>query len=701
MYSLQLQTPGGMEHLPTMLLHTPQLHAFTYSFDATQPPPTDAATIMPRVEEVNTIQQMLSNPRTNAVVLVGEPGSGKTTLAALLYRRLQTEIQSPPRLIWLTLGTYTTLPDILAAIISNINKSHDPAFFLLSPEQQITFLQQTLLRSQEQTLVVLDGFDELSGEENTDGMTDRGAISCFLTMLQTDLGSTRFLLTSYISPYGTQLPQHSRVQSYTVSRLSLSEATALLDHYQVHGSEQELALAWQRCRGHAFTLILFSALIRLSRFSLSYLLHSSDYKHLWNNEVTTHLLVELYTQFNAAQQTLLRALCLFNEPAPLQAILAVLQDGKSILDSSAIEHELELLAQLSLIQLVFDSRNEPRYLLHVLLHQYVIEHYLEGVEQTQKKMFVTALGVTGAISARMQDTEDAQHIALASGHLRVAAYYRQLANQNYRPIEKRRGPQDIEFLLTTIRYLCLGLHGQEACDLLFNERIHESMLEWGVHNTMICLYKTLIPPSGVLLRRDEGTIYNLLGMLYGRLGAYPQSMAYHEKALLLQRSLGNKHDEAITLTNWGELFLILQEWDLARTQFEQALLLNQQLHDPEMEIVLLHNLGLLHHMMKEYVQTLSYYQYALRWAYSIEGQKKVDVILANIGVVLYEQGYQAEAVAIFLATLRHKALQPVTNNFIDAFLEELETRIGPQAFDALNQQARAIQGRVMAKLIGE
>jgi hypothetical protein len=41
---------------------------------------------------------------------------------------------------------------------------------------------------------------------------------------------------------------------------------------------------------------------------------------------------------------------------------------------------------------------------------------------------------------------------------------------------------------------------------LFEEGLHESMVQWGAWNTLIGLYTGLLPPFGILVRRDEGLV---------------------------------------------------------------------------------------------------------------------------------------------------------------------------------------------------
>src|SRR5262252_2974872 len=85
---------------------------------------TDPRVVLQRADEVNTAYRMLSDPQTSTLVLTGDAGAGKSTLAALLLRRLEMAIQAgqaPIRhLVWLSLGSNATLPDVIAAILREI-----------------------------------------------------------------------------------------------------------------------------------------------------------------------------------------------------------------------------------------------------------------------------------------------------------------------------------------------------------------------------------------------------------------------------------------------------------------------------------------------------------------------------------------------------------------------------------------------------
>src|SRR2546430_14206182 len=78
---------------------------------------------------VSAAFRMLSDAQTSTLVLTGDAGVGKSTLAALMYRHLEGAVQveqAPIRhLVWLGLGSSTTLPDVIAAILSEIERVNE------------------------------------------------------------------------------------------------------------------------------------------------------------------------------------------------------------------------------------------------------------------------------------------------------------------------------------------------------------------------------------------------------------------------------------------------------------------------------------------------------------------------------------------------------------------------------------------------
>lgn len=685
----------------SVIPHQMQQHLVAFGVNTTTPPSIDPQMIMQRADEVNTIQRMLTDAQASAVTVIGTPGAGKSTLAALLFNRLllakQSGLPAPYYLVWLGIGTYTTLPDIISAILSGVNMK-DPSLFLQSPEEQITSLLQALRRPQGNALIVLDQFESLLHPETSQGVAGRGELPLFLDMLQKDLGTSRILLTSYNSPYDEN-KQPARVRTYLVSRISIPEGVALLQRLGVSGSPEELSLVWQRCSGHVFALLLCSALLRLSGIPLATLLNSPDYQALWAGEVVSHLITGIYHHLNPIQYALIRTLSLFSEPVPSRGIIMTIAGNDSANASShaAFERELNRLVQANIVQPAFDRSGVACYTLHPLLRQYVLEHYLEG-NLPRMGQELAALGIK--LPETHPNGPDALQVAVATGHTQVATYYHFVAQERSPSPEQRKGLQDIEPLIATVRHLCMGRHWQSACDLLFAEGLHESMVQWGAWNTLIGLYTAMLPPFGNLNKHDEGRVRSHIGMLYGRLGEPQQCQAYFEQALTIQREIGDSKGEAATLANQGELLRMEEADDEARTKFEAALVLAQQQNDVRLQCVMLHNIGLLYHNARDLRQAFSYYLEALRLGYRTKESHNRGMILTNMGVLLYEEGLERESMAVLLAALEfRKEQQDPTVVLLENFLNALEEKIGVDNYTQLCRDALMVQKQVFSRFV--
>lgn len=665
-----------------------------FRISATTPPPTDPQMTMQRADEINTVQNMLTDGHTSSVVLIGSPGAGKSTLAALIYQRLlltkEQGLQVPQHLVWLTLDSYTTLPDLITAILNGVG-AHEPGLFLLKPEQQISILLRTLRRPQENALVVLDQFESLLYPEVNQGVAGRGALPAFLSMLQTDLGTSRILLTNYESPFQDKDVEETHVRSYLVSRISLPEGVALLQQRGVHCAPEALSLIWQRCTGHVFSLVLFSVLVQVSQLPIEMLLNSDDFKPMWGGDVITNLITGIFHYLTTTQRTILYILCLFNDPTPLEGIVVAIvayNAADQNVPSTICERELFYFIQLGLVQPTFNTTGTLCYTVHSLLRQYIPEHFIEEDPPTFEPI----------PQHEAPDNATLQQIALAVGHRQIAHYYRQLISNQCPPLGQRQSPLDVEVIIKTIRHHCLGWQWQQACELLFEEGLQESMVQWGAWNALLGLYTAMLPPFGSLIRRDEALVASHVAMIYGRLGEPQQSKTYFEQALTIQQQIGDLFGQAMTLTNQGELLRLRGEYQQARQNFEHSQSLLKEYPDDQLQCILLHNIGLIVQHEKEYNQALHYYTEALRLATITGKQHFAGMILSNLGMLLYEQNEHKEALALMLAALRmRQMIHDPSVPMLERFLVALEQKMGSEAYNVLCKEALEIQPRVFSR----
>jgi len=160
--------------------------------------------------------------------------------------------------------------------------------------------------------------------------------------------------------------------------------------------------------------------------SLSYMLNSTDCQPLWNGEVTKNLIATVYHYLNPIQRTLMRTVCLFDERVLAQGLFTAIMGENPTANLSLFEQELDMLAQLALVQQGENGQGQLSYSLHPLFRAYVFEHYLEGSGLHPDRQGVTSLGVTGSL-APLTNSAEAREVALAAGHMRVATYYQHVA----------------------------------------------------------------------------------------------------------------------------------------------------------------------------------------------------------------------------------------------------------------------------------
>lgn len=675
---------------------------FTYGIQAATPPSIDMRTTLTRTDEVNAVARLLSEAQTRAVLLTGAPGTGKSTLAALVFSQFQNHlVEGLPGFryyVWLRPGPRATWPDIVRALL-NALQAPEQHGGNLSQQVSVQELYEILRRPGQSALIVLDQCEELfdraieaQNQEApyTVGIGLSSAVR-FLEMLQQDLGESRILLTCTKSPFGTDYREAPGVREYVVGGVTIVEGIHLLQQRSVLGLQQDLSTVWQRCSGHIYSLLLFSALKSLSGFSMHYLLNSPPYQILWDGNVTQNLVEAVAGFLNPVQMSLARALCLFREAAPLDGITEVAAGENAQLEANTwlLEQEMKNLVTLGLVEQVERYDGQAGYRLHSLLTTYLLSHYLESDQRRISSYLTSSLGVADQPELIQASTEE-RRIALAAGHMRVASYYQHISQQLCPPPHQRTSPNDVTPQLMMLEHFCLGWHWQMAYDELCALELDKALLRWEIWHTLILLYEMLLPPAGSLNRRDEGLVNSALGMVYSRLGEFEQSRAYYTSALAIQQDMGDQQSEAITLINQGEFLRTLGDKELARKNFEQARSLIQSQGQPELACVLVHNMALLEQEQGNYQQSLRYFIQALQLARQSQDREREGAILTNLGLLLCEQQRYQEGLALLYSALqmRHAQHDPSADTLL-AFLDKLEQRMGSPTFASLRQTAQA------------
>ncbi|CAK0751897.1 hypothetical protein CCP3SC1_10082 [Gammaproteobacteria bacterium] len=85
-------------------------------------------------------------------------------------------------------------------------------------------------------------------------------------------------------------------------------------------------------------------------------------------------------------------------------------------------------------------------------------------------------------------------------------------------------------------------------------------------------------------RKNEGRFVNYFGVNKLRCGDYATALTYWEQSLAIQREIGDKAGEGITLSNLGATYSDLKQVDLARKYLQDALAIFEALQSPNANI---------------------------------------------------------------------------------------------------------------------
>jgi tetratricopeptide (TPR) repeat protein len=84
------------------------------------------------------------------------------------------------------------------------------------------------------------------------------------------------------------------------------------------------------------------------------------------------------------------------------------------------------------------------------------------------------------------------------------------------------------------------------------------------------LQRALVIQREIGDRVGESTTLNNIGVVYNSLGQYPQALGFYQRALVIRRQVGDRAGEGITLNNIGYLLNLQKQPDLAIVFYKQS-----------------------------------------------------------------------------------------------------------------------------------
>ncbi|MDH5367952.1 MAG: tetratricopeptide repeat-containing sensor histidine kinase [Cyclobacteriaceae bacterium] len=129
-------------------------------------------------------------------------------------------------------------------------------------------------------------------------------------------------------------------------------------------------------------------------------------------------------------------------------------------------------------------------------------------------------------------------------------------------------------------------------------------------------FEEVLTYKGKIDLKYEAEAYFMLGQIEKIKGNFSQSLDTHKKALLIQRTLGDRYNEALTLYSIGSLYWSIKNEERARANYTAAIEVQQEIKDNAGLAETYLSIGALYYDQKHYERSIANLKLALKLALS-------------------------------------------------------------------------------------
>ena len=564
-----------------------------------------------REKERQQLTEWIADPKIVLAGIVGVGGLGKSTLAAKLYEETTMKF-------WVDLGrSIANFATVARQILRQVD-GRDPTSVEAVPE---TMLANALVRvlQNRSCLLVLDNLESiLDGDRN---WQDFAWQEFFKLWLQHGSGST-VLVTTREKP---NLPNAHVCWLSLEKGLEPTEGAALLRSLGIRGEETELRQFSETIGGYPLSLWLVAGFLHAEEGEdpqIRYL-ERSAYEvpglHRGDGETTMwQILAWSWERLKPRSQQLLQSAGVYRIPFDGEMAAAVLAA-----ETEEVEPLLKDLRGRSLLQTERDETGR-RYWLHPLVAEFVRRR---GGDLTEV-------------------------------HKRAIVVYR----SRCKPREAWQTDDDVAEYLEIFHHFCELENYDAAFDTIYdgNERgtsVTRFLDLRGYPPLGIELYQRLVAAWGKAqpLRNWNYTAsLTCLGNTYDSLGQYRKAINFHQQSLEIDRKIGDRYGEAISLGGLGNAYEALGQSHEAINFYQQSLEIDREIGDRHGEAISLSNLGAAYDSLGQYRKAINFHRQSLKIRCEIGDRHGEAISLNNLGVAYGSLGQYRKAINFHRQSLKIK-----------------------------------------------
>ena len=236
-------------------------------------PPIGSRGILARVDLVKRVYAELQKPSTNAIVLTGLIGSGKSILAELIYhfaeeqrRTYKTFFTAEALWIEFKFTSRSNLSDMAELIFKAVGK-RIPDFKNLDVDKQVAELYKAL--EKRFMLIVLDQFDILLDWQTGSILEECQGMSEWLREINSRQCKCKMLITGCSMWSGIEGLPKGYIHQHDVSELESNEAIKLLQDQNIQGTKEEMDAAVKIFNNHPKALRLLGEYLNSTLYIVS------------------------------------------------------------------------------------------------------------------------------------------------------------------------------------------------------------------------------------------------------------------------------------------------------------------------------------------------------------------------------------------------------------------------------------------------
>ncbi len=200
----------------------------------------------------------------------------------------------------------------------------------------------------------------------------------------------------------------------------------------------------------------------------------------------------------------------------------------------------------------------------------------------------------------------------------------------------------------------------------------------------------------------SGYLLGSLGVLYYQISSYKKAIQFYEKALAIDKEIGDRRNEGIELGNLGLAYSHLGQVEKAIQFYEKALAIAQEIGDRGGEGAWLGNLGNAYSDLGQVEKAIQYYEKALAIAQETGDRRGEGTWLNNLGVIFEDKKKYSEALAYYyLSRDIRKEIKDPNIKTTESNLEKMKKQLGEKEFEKLKAEVEPRAAEIVKKILEE